>query len=142
MTKRSEIPTKQSMNARAGVFKQFVESLTTLSKCTDKHVAAIITDDTFTQIYSIGINGGPKGGIDCLCALGVKYTCVHAEINAIAKCPVSCVGKVMICSYSPCVTCAATIVNSGITTLIYIEEYKENAGIRILEDSGVTVYKI
>ena len=43
--------------ARMAVFKDFTNSLATLSKCSERHVAAIITDRDLTQVYSIGING-------------------------------------------------------------------------------------
>lgn len=126
-------------NPRIQVFKRFVEDLATLSKCTDKHVAAIIIDKEATQVFSIGVNGGPKGGLDCLCTLGGKYTCAHAEANALAKCKMDCHGATMICTMSPCVTCATLIVNAGITQVYFLKRYKDNTGIEILEQAGVTV---
>lgn len=124
---------------RISVFRRFVEDLASLSKCTDKQVAAIIIDSEATQVYSIGINGGPRGGLDCLCSLGGKYTCAHAEANAIAKCKVDCTGATMICTMSPCVTCATLIVNSGITQVYYINKYKDETGPHLLEHAGVNV---
>ena len=126
-------------NPRIQVFKRFVEDLATLSKCTDKHVAAIIIDKEATQVFSIGVNGGPKGGMDCLCTLGGKYTCAHAEANALAKCRVDCRGATMICTMSPCVTCATLIVNAGISCVYFINRYKDNTGIRILQNAGISV---
>lgn len=122
---------------RLEVFRDFVMNLANLSKCTDKGVAAIITDKDGTQVYSIGINGGPRHGIDCLCKLGGKYTCVHAEANAIAKCTVADTQKVFICSFSPCVTCAALIVNSGASAVYYVDQYKDYAGLKILQQAGI-----
>lgn len=121
------------------VFKHFVEDLAELSKCTDKKVATIITDKEGTQVYSIGINGGPKGGADCLCKLGGKYTCVHAEANAIAKCTVNDPEKVFFCTLSPCVTCAAMIINAGAHAVYYIESYHDTAGIEQLRNAGIHV---
>lgn len=43
--------------ARMALFKDFTNNLATLSKCSERHVAAIITDRDLTQVYSIGING-------------------------------------------------------------------------------------
>lgn len=124
---------------RLEVFRDFVMNLAKLSKCTDKGVAAIITDRDGTQVYSIGINGGPRHGVDCLCKLGGKYTCVHAEANAIAKCTVADPQKVFFCSFSPCVTCAALIVNSGASAVYYVEKYKDDAGLQILQKAGIAV---
>lgn len=124
--------------ARLNVFKKFVTDLTTLSKCTDKKVACIITDAEGSQVYSIGINGGAKGGPDCLCQLdGTRYTCVHAEANAMAKCTSTDDNKVLISSFSPCVTCAALMVNSGIKQFYYMSDYHSEAGLKILRDAGV-----
>lgn len=124
------------------MFKNFVSDLTTLSKCEDKKVACVITDEAGTQVYAIGINGGAKGGADCLCKLdGSRYTCVHAEMNALAKCTASG-PKVVVSSFSCCVTCAALMVNSGVTQFYYNEKYKSDAGLKILEDAGVYVKNI
>lgn len=132
---------KLDSRKRLEVFLTFTKNLATLSKCTDKQTAAIIVDAEFKQVYSIGINGGPKGGIDCLCQLGGKYTCIHAEANAIAKCTALDNKKVMICTYSPCVTCASLIVNSGINTVIYMEQYHDTKGIEILQAAKVSVFQ-
>lgn len=121
------------------VFKNFVEDLATLSKCTDKKVASIIFSKDATQIYSIGINGGPKGGPDCLCTLGGKYTCAHAEANAIAKCHTNNNDKAMLCTLAPCITCATLIVNSGIKTVYYIKPYHDITGIKLLIAAGIDV---
>ena len=126
--------------ARRRVFSRFVLELASLSKCTDKKVAAIITDRDLSQIYSIGINGGPKGGIECLCMLGGKYTCIHAEANAIAKCNVNDKEKVMFCTMSPCVTCASLIINSGFSTVVVLSDYKDPTGLLLLKDAGISVY--
>lgn len=126
-------------HARMKVFAHFLQELASLSKCTDKKIAAIIINEQADQVLSIGVNGGPKGGLDCLCALGGKYTCAHAEANALVKCTVDCTNKVMICSMSPCITCATLIVNSGINAFYYLNEYHDNTGLKILKDAGITV---
>lgn len=129
-------------NPRIRVFTNFVRDLATLSKCTDKGVAAIIINSDATQVYSIGINGGPKGGLDCLCTLGGKYTCVHAEANALAKCTAIDQNKIMICSLSPCVTCASLIVNSGFSAVFYLAKYKDDEGLNILTKTGIRTFCI
>lgn len=134
---------KRMNAARLKVFSNFVSDLTTLSKCTDKKVACIITDAEGSQVYSIGINGGARGGPDCLCALdGTKYTCVHAEANALAKCTIRDPEKVIISSYSPCVTCAALMINSGVSAVYYQKLYKSDAGLKMLQEAGVRVHCI
>lgn len=127
---------------RTAVLARFTRDLASLSKCEDRHVAALITNADGTQIYSMGINGGPKGGVQCLCSLGEKYTCIHAEANAIAKCTSLDENKVMFVTLSPCVTCAALIANSGIKRLFYIEDYKSDLGLNLLRAQGIGVTKL
>lgn len=121
------------------VFARFVEDLATLSKCTKRQVAAISINSTGTQVLSIGINGGPAGGIDCLCTLETKYSCIHAEAQCIAKTTSTTGDKIMLCTLSPCITCAALIINSGYQSFYYIEDWKDPAGLRILRDAGIYV---
>lgn len=127
------------MNKRLVVFANFAKELASLSKCLEKKVAAIITDKDMTQIYSIGINGGPKGLADCMCSIGSKYGCIHAEINALVKCRSNATGKVMIVTLSPCVACAAAIINApgSFSAVYYLEQWKNTAGIELLKNAGI-----
>jgi deoxycytidylate deaminase len=129
------------MTNRLNVFVNFTKSLATLSKCEERKVAAIITDKTLSQIYSIGINGGPKGLINCMCKLGGKYGCIHAEINALTKCTSVEPEKVMIVTLSPCIACAAAIINApgGFSTVYYLEQWKDDNGIKLLKSAGINV---
>ena len=132
------------LNKRMKVFKDFTQNLATLSKCEERQVAAIITDKSLTQVYSIGINGGPKGLADCMCNIDGKYGCVHAEINALIKDKTSDEGKVMFVTLSPCKQCAAAIINApkGFSAVYYFEDWKDDTGIKLLRSTGITVAKI
>jgi len=127
---------------RALVFGRFVKDLATLSKCEQRGVAAIITDRGGSQIYAIGINGGPVGGAQCLCNLGGKYSCVHAEANAIAKDRSYDTDKTMFVTLSPCPTCAALMINSGIHRLFYIEKWKDTSGLKLLQEAGIPAFQL
>lgn len=124
---------------RIAVFANFVSDLAALSKCEERKVAAIITDKELTQIYSIGLNGGPKGLVDCMCKIDGKYGCVHAEINALIKCRNDSAGKVMFVTLSPCKQCAAAIINApgGFSTVYYLEQWKDTTGIELLKRAGI-----
>lgn len=121
------------------VFASFALELAKLSKCEERKVAAIITDRDLTQIYSIGLNGGPKGLVDCMCKIDGKYGCVHAEINALIKCRSDASDKVMFVTLSPCKQCAAAIINApgGFSTVYYIQEWKDTTGIELLRKAGI-----
>lgn len=131
-------------NERLKVFKDFTTNLATLSKCEERHVAAIITDKDLSQVYSIGVNGGPKGLADCMCKLDGKYGCIHAEINALIKCKSDAMDKVMIVTLSPCKQCAAAIINApgSFSTVYYLEPWKDLSGLKLLEASGIRTTRI
>jgi deoxycytidylate deaminase len=129
---------------RINVFKDFTLGLATLSKCEERHVAAIITDKDLTQVLSIGINGGARGLADCMCKLDGKYGCIHAEINALIKCISHEPDKVMIVTLSPCKQCAAAIINTpgGFSAVYYIEEWKDTTGLKMLSAAGINVKQL
>lgn len=124
---------------RLVIFARFAENLAKLSKCTERQVAAIIVDKDLTQVYSIGINGGPKGLADCLCVVDGKYGCVHAEVNALIKDKSVDTDKVMICTLQPCKQCAATIINApgGFSAVYYLYKWKDDSGIKLLKEAGI-----
>lgn len=126
------------------VFADFVRNLATLSKCEERKVAAIITDKDLTQIYSIGLNGGPKGLVDCMCKIDGKYGCVHAEINALVKCRNDSADKVMFVTLSPCKQCAAAIINApgGFSAVYYLQQWKDTTGIELLKRAGIRCTRI
>ena len=133
-----------NLEARKQVFKNFTNDLASLSKCTERHIAAIITDKKMSQVYSIGLNGGPVGLADCLCVLDGKYGCIHAEINALVKCTSTELDKVMFVTLAPCKQCATAIINApgGFSKVYYFEEWKEDYGIQLLKAAGVHVERI
>ena len=129
---------------RLQVFADFVDNLSKLSKCKEKQVAAVITDKDMMQVYSIGLNGGARGLDDCLCETTGKYGCVHAEINALIKCRSDAADKVMFVTLSPCVACAAAIINApgSFSAVCYLEEWKNDEGLKLLRKSGIKTEKI
>lgn len=132
------------MKTRLQVTKEYLQGLAGLSKCSERSVAAIITDSSFSQIHSVGINGGPKGLADCLCVVDGKYGCVHAEQNCLNKNVCVDEDKVMMVTLAPCKQCAASIINTpgGFSTVYYIEDWKEDTGLRLLKAAGIRVVQI
>jgi len=129
---------------RQKVFMDFTLSLANLSKCEERGVAAVITDKELMQVYSIGINGGPKGLQDCLCRIDGKYGCLHAENQAIAKCLSDAKDKVMFVTLAPCKQCATAIINApgGFSRVYYHEDWKEDTGLKLLKAAGIQVIKL
>lgn len=134
-----DITTKQE------VFVNFVKHLATLSKCKHGQVAAILVSTDFTQVFSVGINGGPVGQKDCVCKRkNAKYGCAHAEQNCLVKNYDRDIPKIMICTTECCPTCATLIVNANIniSEFWYIKEYKDHGGLDILTANDILVSRI
>jgi len=116
-----------------------------LSCCHRKKVGALIVKDS--TIISDGFNGTPKGfPNDCEDANGDTYWYVlHAEANAIlkvAKSTQSTNGATLYVTTSPCKECSKLIIQSGISSVVYKEDYKDLTGLKILSESGVRIIKL
>ena len=117
--------------------------------------AVVVKDDT---VISYGYNGMPAGwDNDCeyeviveddddyITELKTKPEVLHAESNAIAKLAKSTnSGKDadIFITHSPCIECSKLIYQSGIRRVFYGENYRDDAGIKFLEKSGVEVLKV
>jgi len=74
-----------------------------------------------------------------------KLSVVHAEANAIsfaAKEGIRLKDTTMFVTLSPCINCANLIIQSGIKEVYYIEDYRDNSGVKHLTDHGIIVNKI
>lgn len=134
-----------------------------LSHARRLHVGAVIVkDDT---VISYGYNGMPAGW-DNNCeyedigftdavfgepqtvinrGLKTRPEVLHAESNAIAKLAKSTnsgLGADLFVTHSPCLDCAKLIYQSGIRRVYFGENYRDDAGIKFLEKSGIQVEKI
>lgn len=102
------------------------------SGCKKVRVGALLVKDN--NILSLGCNFTHPSYLclDVECMRVQKYgdnakehrlpadcRAVHAEISAIARCPVSCAGSTMFVTRYPCEACARAIVEAGITSVFY-----------------------
>jgi dCMP deaminase len=114
--------------------------------------ALIVNDGTF----SYGYNGMPTGW-DNNCEfeyvhpqtkipeLVTRPEVLHAESNAIAKIAKSnesANGADMFITHSPCIHCAKLIHQAGIKRVFFGEQYRDDTGIKFLENSGIQVTKV
>ena len=107
-------------------------------------VAAIIVSDDNATLLSLGYNGGIVGGSNNPASPEPgKSELIHAESNALIKCPFHYPKKkIMYVTASPCATCARMIVNAGISKVIYDVEYRDREGVDILLHAGVEAIKL
>lgn len=107
-------------------------------------VAAIVVTDDNTQLLSLGYNGDHAGGTNVRESDEPGESgFIHAEVNALIKLDYNNPKrKVMYVTLSPCKMCAKSIVNAGITEVVFSELYRDAIGIKILESAGIRVRKI
>jgi len=77
--------------------------------------------------------------------LKTKEEVLHAESNAIAKlakCGESGLGATLFVTHSPCIQCAKLILQSGIGSVYYNENYRDDTGLTFLKKSGIIVEQV
>lgn len=134
------------------------------STCSRRNNGAVIANEKGV-IISTGYNGALSGlphcdhECDCMADISDRAhdefctanpnngctTAIHAEANAVyfaARNGVSTEGVSIFCTTEPCVKCAEAIVQSGITSVYYRQDYRSHAGIELLRAAGVEVYKV
>jgi dCMP deaminase len=77
--------------------------------------------------------------------LKTKPEVLHAETNAIAKLAKSNesgMGATMFITHAPCLDCAKLIYQSGISSVLYRDAYRDTNGITFLERSKINVEKL
>jgi len=123
---------------------QMAECWAQLSHSKRAKVGALIVKDQ--MIISDGYNGTPNGFDNCCEIDGkTKWEVLHAEANAIlkaAKHGTSLKGGTLYLTMSPCKNCAKLIFQSGISRLVYKDEYRDKEGIEFLQKTGIDISKV
>ena len=116
-----------------------------LSYCESRQVGALIGKNR--TIISDGFNGTPSGFENCCedSEGNTQWYVLHAEANAILKLASSTQSAkeaTLYITLSPCKECSKLILQSGITRVVYIEDYKDMEGINLLKRGGIEVMRI
>ena len=120
--------------------------------------AVIVKDDS---VISYGYNGMPAGwDNNCEDEIGhvlddanniveirlkTKPEVLHAESNAVAKLARSINsgnGADIFITHAPCLDCAKLVYQAGIKRVYFGTAYRDDAGIKFLKQSGVTIEQI
>ena len=114
------------------------------SYCKRSQVGAVLAKDG--RIISTGYNGTISGETNnCEDSAGnTVNTVVHAEENVIAfaaKYGISTEGCTLYTTLSPCDRCAKLLIQAGITTVVYADEYRNTDGLNMLKMHGMIVEK-
>jgi dCMP deaminase len=125
----------------ATLYMDLADRISVESKCLRLNVGAVIVKDK--NIIAFGWNGTISGfPNECECDGVTKAEVVHAEANAIfkaARSTESTEGATLFCTHSCCIECAKMIIQSGITEFIYRTQYRDHAGLLLLERAGIKV---
>jgi dCMP deaminase len=135
-------------------YMKTAEVFAELSSARRLHVGAIVVKDD--RIISIGYNGMPSGwdnncedyyGLDFkgIPTLITKPEVLHAETNAIAKLAKSTesgLGATMFITHAPCLDCAKLIYQSGISSVLYRNSYRNTDGVTFLKKSGIQITQV
>ena len=110
-------------------FMAIAELASKRATCPRRSVGAVLVKNK--RIIATGYNGSPPGqphciDVGCLMVDGHCIRTIHAEENAIVFCaragiPVE--GATLYITSSPCQHCAKVIIASGITEVVYGDEY-------------------
>ena len=125
------------------VLMKFAILLSTRSTCGRLRVGCIITSSDFQQVYSYGYNGNARGFPNkCDSSEPGRCGCIHAEANALIKCPIMDKQKVIFITQSPCKMCAKMIVNSGASHVYYFSDYRSDEGLEVLLRGNINSSKL
>jgi dCMP deaminase len=129
---------------RKQFYKEMVKLYQRRSTCLRLQVGAIIVRDG--RVISGGYNGAPAGFEHCtpdICGPDKPCTrTIHAEANAIAfaaKHGIATDGCSMWATDSPCIDCAKLIINSGITSLVFLRPYRDDSPIFLLQAAKISI---
>ena len=135
------------------LYMDWASRVSKLSHARRLQVGAVIVKDD--SVISYGYNGMPANwDNNCENIVGynmgepmlkTKPEVLHAESNAIAKLAKSNNsgnGADLFVTHMPCLDCAKIIYQSGISRVWYSEKYRDDAGIKFLKKSGITVNQL
>ena len=115
------------------------------SYCVRRKVGALLVKNQ--MIISDGYNGTPSG-FENICEdennVSKPYV-LHAEANAltkVARSNNSSDGATLYVTASPCLECSKLIIQSGITRVVYRDEYRLTDGVDLLRRAGIEVEQL
>lgn len=155
--------------SREETLLQHAQLVSERSTCSRNHVGVVIARDgrLLTSGYNGAPAGLPHCNHECDCDQPLKMgpgvsaslsgtelhwetcnsippctTSVHAEANAIAyaaRYGMGLEGAELFTTVSPCLSCAQLIIQAGITSVHYVREYRDHAGLNLLSQAGIVI---
>lgn len=135
-------------------FMEITRLVARRSSCLRRQVGATLIKDR--NILATGYNGTPSGirhcsEVGCLrqqmqVPSGERHELcrgLHAEQNAIiqaAKHGVNISDATLYCTNFPCVICTKMIINSGLSSIVYLDGYPDKLSAEMFSESGIQVF--
>jgi dCMP deaminase len=115
------------------------------SSCERLNVGCVITKDK--RIISTGYNGHiPGTPHESYIINNHEQMTIHAEVNAIchaAKTGTSLNNCIIYVTHFPCINCTKSLIASGITKIVYCEDYKNNDIVhKLLKSKNIEIQKM
>jgi dCMP deaminase len=132
--------------------KYFIEMALLASEratCERLKVGAVLVKNK--RVIATGYNGSPSGSPHCIdegCKVvnGHCVRTIHAEQNALFQCSrygASSEGATCYSTHFPCLLCCKSLIQAGITEVVYLYDYKNDKyGIELLKEAGVKLRKV
>jgi dCMP deaminase len=125
-------------------YNSVAQSTANLSHAVRLKVGAVIVKDN--NILSFGYNGMPAGmPNDCEENGITRPEVIHAEANAITKLARqngSGQDAIMFITHAPCVECAKLIIQSGIKTVYWKNQYRDDTGLKLLSNAAILTIQV
>ena len=124
------------------LYMAIAERVAQESYCLRKQVGAVIVTPSLATV--IGYNGTPPGEPN-VCELPDGTTdprVIHAEMNCLIKArkhSISLANATCYVTLQPCIDCARLLIESGVSRVVYLEPYRCNKGLTLLQESGIIV---
>lgn len=142
-TRRTEVGSVDERPSYDTIFCTLASLLSHRSTCARNSVGCVVATADGHRVLAIGYNGNWRGGPNrCDSADVGNCGCLHAEENALLKMDYNDPAeKVIYVTVAPCVACAKRIVNTRISSVVYLKEYRHRAGLDVLDQARVPYTK-
>ena len=125
------VPDKNARIKWDDYFMSLAYLISSRSLCSRLNVGCVIVKDT--RLISVGYNGFlPNHPHKSIISNNHEQATVHAEQNAISDCAkrgISCNGGTAYITHYPCLSCFKSLAASGISKIIYDEDYRNDESI-------------
>lgn len=127
-------------------FCTIAEVVSTRATCPRLHVGCVLVKEK--RVIASGYNGSPSGAPHCTddgCMIrdGSCVRTIHAEQNALFQCAkygIDTEGATAYVTHQPCLLCTKSLIQAGITRIVYIHPYRSDSfAEELLSDAGVVM---